>query len=77
MAKSTKKPASTPRTSSRKTRTENDTPQNGAASAATATHTHEDIATRAYEIFLSRGAHHGRDVEDWLEAEAGVRNGHA
>jgi hypothetical protein len=32
----------------------------------------EEIAQRAYEIFLSRGADHGRDFEDWLQAEREV-----
>lgn len=27
------------------------------------------IQQRAYELFLQRGCEHGRDVEDWLEAE--------
>ena len=27
------------------------------------------IARRAYELFLARGGAHGRDVEDWLQAE--------
>jgi hypothetical protein len=31
--------------------------------------TSEDVARRAYELFLSRGGQHGRDVDDWLEAE--------
>ena len=29
----------------------------------------EEIATRAYEIYLARGGSHGADVEDWLQAE--------
>jgi len=29
----------------------------------------EDVARRAYELFLSRDGQHGRDVDDWLEAE--------
>jgi hypothetical protein len=29
----------------------------------------DDIATRAYEIFIERGASPGRDLEDWLQAE--------
>jgi hypothetical protein len=33
------------------------------------TRTSEDIARRAYELFLSRDGQHGRDVDDWLEAE--------
>lgn len=29
----------------------------------------EEIARRAYEIFLARGGEHGHDAEDWLQAE--------
>jgi DUF2934 family protein len=29
----------------------------------------EAIATRAYELFLARGAGHGHDLDDWLQAE--------
>jgi hypothetical protein len=31
------------------------------------------IARRAHDIFVSRGATHGQDVEDWLMAEAQLR----
>jgi hypothetical protein len=31
--------------------------------------THEQIAARAYEIYLARGGQHGRDIEDWTQAE--------
>jgi hypothetical protein len=31
------------------------------------------ISERAYELFLKRGGSHGRDREDWLEAERLVR----
>lgn len=30
---------------------------------------HDQLAMRAYEIFLSRGAADGRDLDDWLQAE--------
>jgi len=30
---------------------------------------HEDIARRAYELYLRRGATHGLALADWLEAE--------
>jgi hypothetical protein len=33
-----------------------------------------DIARLAHELFLARGAEHGHDVEDWLEAERRIRN---
>jgi hypothetical protein len=29
----------------------------------------ERIASRAYEIYVARGGVHGRDMDDWLEAE--------
>ena len=29
----------------------------------------DDVARRAYELFLARGAAHGLDLDDWLEAE--------
>ena len=32
--------------------------------------TPDEIAQRAYEIFLARGEEHGRDVNDWLQAES-------
>jgi Protein of unknown function (DUF2934) len=35
--------------------------------------THDVIAARAYELFLSDGATHGRDVEHWLRAEHELR----
>ena len=31
--------------------------------------TKDDVAQRAYELFLAGGRVDGRDVEDWLEAE--------
>jgi hypothetical protein len=31
--------------------------------------TKDDVARRAYELFLARGQAQGHDVEDWLEAE--------
>jgi hypothetical protein len=31
--------------------------------------THGDVARRAYELFLARGAEHGLALQDWLEAE--------
>ena len=39
------------------------------APAPVLTLTHEAIATRAYELFLKRGAGHGGDFDDWLAAE--------
>lgn len=33
----------------------------------------EEIARRAYEIWLASGATHGHDIEDWLLAECELR----
>ena len=30
---------------------------------------HEQIAQRAYELFVARGCEDGLDIEDWLTAE--------
>lgn len=35
--------------------------------------TEEQIATRAYAIYQSGGCQPGREVEDWLQAEAEIR----
>ena len=31
--------------------------------------THDQIASRAFEIYVSRGGEHGHDAGDWFEAE--------
>jgi Protein of unknown function (DUF2934) len=46
--------------------------QDAPAASATRSHappSHEQIARRSYEIFLSNGGVHGRDVEHWIQAE--------
>jgi hypothetical protein len=35
----------------------------------------DEIARRAYEIYLRRGGEHGGDLDDWLEAERQLRPG--
>ena len=35
----------------------------------TLTPSHDEIAQRAYELYEERGRVHGRDWEDWLQAE--------
>ena len=37
--------------------------------------THEQIARRAYELFLSRGANHGHHEDDWFQAERELKLG--
>ncbi len=29
----------------------------------------QEIAKRAYQLFIARGAEHGRDIDDWLLAK--------
>ena len=48
-------------------------PAKGRPTAATAVPAETVIATRAYELFLKRGAVHGYDTEDWLTAERELR----
>ncbi|PYT74353.1 MAG: hypothetical protein DMG41_34815 [Acidobacteria bacterium] len=35
----------------------------------------EDIARRAYELYIQRGGDHGKDVEDWVRAERELSDG--
>ena len=37
--------------------------------------THEEIALRAYELYLQSGCRPGRDKEFWLEAERQLQRG--
>ena len=46
-----------------------------ASSASNGEPTHEAIAARAYELYLARGSLDGYSEEDWLMAEAELRNG--
>jgi hypothetical protein len=43
--------------------------------ARTNTLPHEQIARRAYEIFLARGSQHGSHEQDWFQAERELRLG--
>jgi hypothetical protein len=46
-----------------------------AAAASSTEPTREDIAARAYELYLARGSMDGYSEEDWLLAEAELRRG--
>jgi hypothetical protein len=53
---------------------EGTTPSSASAHAVAETEpTHEEIARRAYELFLERGGDGGHDSDDWLRAEAELR----
>jgi hypothetical protein len=34
----------------------------------------DNVRLRAYELYRRRGAEHGRDMDDWLEAERELRH---
>ena len=48
--------------------------ETGEASVANAARD-EDIRRRAHEIYLERGEHPGRELDDWLQAERELENG--
>ena len=50
-------------------RTPQPRPTGPTQAAASPYPTHDDIAARAYELFLRRGGEHGQDWADWLLAE--------
>jgi DUF2934 family protein len=43
------------------------------AEAATGPPTHDEIAQRAFEIYLARGGGPGKEDEDWQQAERELR----
>ncbi len=53
-------------------------PESSTRNTSTSHHhgpTHEQIARRAYSLFLARGGSHGHHDEDWLQAERELRLG--
>ncbi len=46
-----------------------------AASEEQSASSQSEIAKRAYEIYLDRGATPGRDLDDWLQAESELAAG--
>lgn len=68
MAKTTK--LAKPKPDRRKTSTPAET---APMTAAMATLSESEIARRAFEVYCARGGQHGRDVDDWLQAERELR----
>jgi hypothetical protein len=63
-----------PKRAPTRTRRKNPVPTSNPEGAAQAlTISHEEIAARAYALFLARGGQHGDDWSDWFRAEAGLR----
>lgn len=53
--------------------TANDMSRDGNGSTTTHPPTYEQIAEAAYQRYLARGGQHGRDFDDWLDAERSLR----
>lgn len=70
----TTKPTPARKPAARKT-TASSTKGNGAAkkSAVVMTLTHDQIARKAYEIWLAKGCPQGQDYANWKEAEAALQ----
>ena len=73
----TTKPAANPIVQAAKPVVQTATPAAQAAAPARSNTvlTHEQIARRAYEIFLARGGQHGSAEQDWQQAERELRLG--
>jgi hypothetical protein len=52
-----------------------ETPARNAAISNRHGPTQEQIARRAYELFLARGGTHGRHEDDWFQAERELKLG--
>ncbi|MBI2187279.1 MAG: DUF2934 domain-containing protein [Acidobacteria bacterium] len=72
MAKKSTDPAA-PRTTTRRRAAGATPPPGSADDKAGRNPTHDEIADAAYRRYLSRGGEHGRDFDDWLEAERELR----
>jgi hypothetical protein len=47
--------------------------QSGTSQEPTSESLHSRIQERAFRLFQERGGQHGRDMQDWVEAERQVR----
>ncbi len=73
--KKTTTASSAPRTRKSSKSAQSSKSAKSASPAVPAAPTHEQIAARAHELFLSSGEQPGRDEEFWLEAERQLREG--
>ncbi|MCX5658268.1 MAG: DUF2934 domain-containing protein [Planctomycetota bacterium] len=62
-------PASAPVSSSSTATLTPSAPGNGGVATRTRRVTHQEIAKRAYEIWVASGRVEGRDVQNWKQAE--------
>ena len=70
LGKTTKRPSRRPASAS------NTNGTNGHETHVELSPTQEQIAQRAFELYLDRGGEHGRHEEDWLRAEREIRERH-
>lgn len=67
-----RKPKTSGRPAARRRRSSPIPASNSEGASLASTIFHEEIAARAYELFLTRGGQHGDDLADWFRAEAEV-----
>ncbi len=72
MSRPSKPSSPSPQTPGRRGPTNHESPAEARSASAP---TVEQIAVRAYEIFIARGGQPGRDQEDWYQAENELRLG--
>ncbi len=53
--------------------TANDMSRDGNGSTTVHRPTYEQIAEAAYHRYIARGGQHGRDFDDWLDAERSLK----
>ena len=73
--KATRRKATAPETSVESSELSITTGSNGSLHAD-ASPNEEDIRVRAYHRYLERGAGHGADFDDWVEAEKDLKVAH-
>ena len=57
-----------------KNRRKENTAEQSSGSPTSADYGRDRVATRAYELYLARGAGDGQELDDWLRAERELRD---
>ena len=76
MAKNERTPNDKPRSRSASSTTRKAAPKSGGGGTLMTLApppTHDEIAARAWQLYMARGGNHGNDQHDWLEAERQLR----
>ena len=71
----TRRTTATTSSAARPRKTSAASPKRTTSSAPAPAPSHDDIARRAHELYVSSGFQGGREVEFWLEAEKQLKDG--